>query len=91
MIEMRFPDGSVIKGVDATDALAALAKMQWQKVSVDGMKHLLAARAYGWNHSVVDPGLPDAEFVHAIGETGMVFVTYTDNGRHGGEWELLAW
>lgn len=75
MIEMRFPDGSIIKGKTATEVLERLAKVQWESVSVEGMKHLMSARAYGWNNAIVDPALPDDEFVRALGESGMVFVT----------------
>lgn len=74
-----FPDGTEVRGLTASDLLAEIAKMQWYKVGVDAMKHLLAARAYGWNNAVLNPDLDDDEFVHALGETGMVFVLVEDS------------
>lgn len=78
MMRALFPDGTEVRGVNATDLLAQIAKMQWYKVSIDAMKHLLAARAYGWNNSILNPDLDDDSFVKSLGETGMVFVLTED-------------
>lgn len=79
-VAIYWPDGSVTRANDPTAALQIVASKQWdQPVSVAKMKQLLSQRAIGWNDAVVDPLLPDAEFLSALGETGMVFVT---DGRH---------
>lgn len=75
-VAIYWPDGAVTRADSAGQALDIVASKQWeQPMSVEALKHVLAARAYGWNHSALDPELPDDEFVRALGETGMVFVS----------------
>ena len=74
MMRMLFPDGTEIKGISPVDLLCQIAKIQWEEVGVDAMKHLLAARARAWNNAVIDPTLDDDSFISALGESGMVFV-----------------
>ena len=72
-----WPDYTVTTADNATKALAIIAEKQWeQEVTVVEMKKLLADRAWGWCNALVDPSLPDKEFLVALGETGMVFVWF---------------
>lgn len=76
MVTVLWPDGTRTRGETATACLEMIAKVQWsQPMTVTGVKYVLAARAYGWNATVVDPTLPDDEFVRSLGNSGMVFVT----------------
>lgn len=75
-VAIYWPDGAVTRADSPSEALEIVAAKQWdQPMSVEALKHLLAARAWGWNESTLDATLPDADFLAALGETGMVFVT----------------
>jgi hypothetical protein len=75
-VAIYWPDGAVTRAETASEALEIVATKQWeQPMTVDSLKFVLAARAYGWNQASVNPLLPDDEFLAALGETGMVFVT----------------
>lgn len=75
MLSIFWPDGAITRGHSATDALWTIADKQWdQPMSIHDVKYVLAARAFGWNNSVIDPTLSDDDFVDALGSSGMVFV-----------------
>jgi len=60
-----------------TLALCKVAEKQWEDPGDLGQfKRLLANRAFGWNESIVDPELPDQEFLEALNRSGMVFVHF---------------
>lgn len=74
-----WPDGTRTRADSATACLELIAKVQWdQPMSIEGLKYVLAARAFGWNKTIIDPTLDDDTFLRALGETGMVFVSETD-------------
>jgi hypothetical protein len=76
-VTIYWPDYTMTKAANATAALKIIAEKQWEEqVSVERMKELLAGRAWGWCNAVVDPSLPDEEFLSALGDTGMVFVWF---------------
>jgi hypothetical protein len=76
-VSIYWPDYTITRGDNATDLLRKVALKQWEEeVTVPRMKELLAERAWGWSNSVVDPLLPDEEFIKELGDTGMVFVWF---------------
>ena len=76
-VAVYWPDYTISRARNATKLLELLALKQWEEeVSVHRMKELLAERAWGWSNEIVDPQLPDEEFLKELGETGMVFVWF---------------
>lgn len=76
-VRLIFPDETVVTGHDPTDVLRRLGNLQWTVKDVDEMKLALSDRAWAWNSSLVDPLLPDSEFLMALDDTGMVAVDWS--------------
>lgn len=76
-VSIWFPDGTVIRGVDATDALVRLGRIQWTPTEDTAtIKAALSDRAWGWNRSALNPALPDDQFLTALDASAMVAVIY---------------
>ena len=76
-ISVYFPDHTVIRGKSASQVLLAIGKKQWKyQDKLAAIKRMLAVRAHNWSGAEIDPTLPSPEFLHALGESGMVFVWY---------------
>lgn len=76
-VRLIFPDETELAGVDATDVLRRLGNIQWTPTDVAETKVALSDRAWAWNNSLLDPLLPDSEFLMALDDTGMVAVDWT--------------
>jgi hypothetical protein len=75
---VEFGDGKSIQG---TPEEVLLEWGAWAYVippleDMDEIKEELAHRAYVWCGAIVDPELPDVDFLRAIGDSGMVDVVF---------------
>lgn len=60
---IRWPDGVEMRADNPGHLLDLIAKVQWDDVDRDGVKHLLSDRAWAWSRTAIDPLAPDARFV----------------------------
>lgn len=78
-VSVYFPDFTVVRGKNASDALLKIGKKQWKyEDRLGAIKQLLAKRAFNWSGAQIDPTLPSPEFLVQLGESGMVFVWFGD-------------
>ena len=75
-VALYWPDGTALPGEDPTDVLARLGRLQWTPLDVAAMKAALSDRAYAWSGAVLDPLLPDDEFLTALDASGLCAVVY---------------
>lgn len=76
-VTLWWPDGTALRGDDATDVLRRLGALQWTPHDVEQIKAGLSDRAWAWSRFTLDPALADDEFLTALDASGLCAVDYS--------------
>lgn len=74
VVTLVFPDGTELAGASDRDVLERLGRLQWTPVTPEVMKGYLSDRVWNLGQHVIDPELPDPEFLDALDQTTIVLV-----------------